>query len=226
MSVTWQGSRFDERTRDMLVEAERLWGLPLVPSQGSYNSSVGASAGTHAGCGAVDVIVKSNTPAERDRLIEAMRRVGFAAWLRTPSQSDWPWHVHGIAVQPGGRADPGCLHPSAHAQVMDYYAGRNGLASRGADDGPRDWVGTTWEKYRQGNDQDDQEVPDMRIIEAPKRGAALYSGGYFKVLTPEQRDVLLGLGIPIGRTNERGFDVVRAAVSQGSVTDRVEDAIS
>jgi hypothetical protein len=66
----------------------------------------------------------------------------------------------------------------------------------------------------------------MRIIEAPGRGAALYGPGYFKVLNPEQRDVLLGQGIPLGKTNARGFDVVRAAVSQGSVTDRVEDAIS
>jgi hypothetical protein len=29
------------------------------------------------------------------------------------------------------------LHPSAKAQVKDYLAGRNGLASHGPDDGPK-----------------------------------------------------------------------------------------
>lgn len=79
---------------------------------------------------------------------------------------------------------------------------------------------------RQGAPPPTEEVPDMRIVEAPERGAAVYSGGYWKVLTPEQRDVLLGQGIPIGRTNARGFDVVRAAVTQGDMTNKVEDAIS
>ena len=55
---------------------------------------------------------------------------------------------------------------------------------------------------------------------------AFYTGGYWKVVNPEQRDALLAQGIPLGRTNARGFDVVKAAVLQGYTTDRVETAIS
>jgi hypothetical protein len=31
---------------------------------------------------------------------------------------------------------------------VDYFEGRNGLASGAPDDGPRDWVGVTWESYQ------------------------------------------------------------------------------
>jgi hypothetical protein len=75
-------------------------------------------------------------------------------WIRDPSQSDWPWHLHGIAVQPGGKGDRGCLSSGAHGQVVDYFEGRNGLASGAPDDGPRDWVGVTWETYEQGIEDD------------------------------------------------------------------------
>jgi hypothetical protein len=37
---------------------------------------------------------------------------------------------------------------------VDYYEGRNGLASGAADDGPRDWVGVTWETCEQGVEDD------------------------------------------------------------------------
>ncbi len=71
-----------------------------------------------------------------------------------------------------------------------------------------------------------EEVPDMRMIEAPDRGVALYTGGYWKVLNPEQRDEMLRQGVPLSKGNARQFDVTRAAVVQGSSTDKVEQAIS
>ena len=48
MAVYWRGVRLDERTRDMLVEAEKLAKVKIRPTQGSYSTSVGASAGTHS----------------------------------------------------------------------------------------------------------------------------------------------------------------------------------
>lgn len=145
--VTWRGVTLDERSAQMMDEVARLTGEVYVrPTQGSYSTAVGASAGTHAGGGAIDVHASSLTPAQRSRVVEAMRRVGWAAWLRTPAQSDWPYHVHGVAV--------GCrdLSPAAAAQVRDYTNGRNGLASGAPDDGPRDHVGVTWETYQRRRD--------------------------------------------------------------------------
>lgn len=149
--TTWRGVTVDTRTARMLDEVAALTPADLYvqPSQGSYSGGVGASAGTHDGCGAVDLM--NLTPAQYGQLVEVMRRVGFAAWHRTPQQSSWPHHVHAIAVQPGGRDDRGCLSAAAHNQVRDYYAGRNGLASGAPDDADatRAYVGMTWERYEE-----------------------------------------------------------------------------
>lgn len=56
----------------------------------------------------------------------------------------------------------------------------------------------------------------MRIITSPKRGSALYGAGYFKPLTDEARKVLAGQGIPVKKGNDREFDLIKAAVLQGS----------
>jgi hypothetical protein len=146
--VIWRGRRFNERTVAMLQEMERLLGFKLVYTQGSYNKSVAASGGTHDGGGAVDISVKDQRTGElfpmirRQRIRDAGRQVGFAMWIRDPSQSpDFPWHVHGIAI------DDEELSPGAAAQVVQYHKGTNGLVSHGKDDGPRTWVNMTWEKY-------------------------------------------------------------------------------
>lgn len=145
--VIWRGVRLDPRTRDMMEEVARNTGSIYVnPTQGSW-SGAAASAGTHTGCGAIDLMHPSWDVSHYNIVVREMRRVGFAAWHRTPQQSNWPRHVHGIAVQPGGKHDRGCLAGGAHSQVIDYYEGRNGLASRAPDDGPRTWVGRTWEDY-------------------------------------------------------------------------------
>jgi hypothetical protein len=157
--VWWKGHRFDARTRDQLEEAERLSGLNLAATQGSYSSRVGASAGTHSGGGAWDGVLRGTT-ASMNQAVEALRRVGMAAWVRTQAQGFVP-HVHAISVQPGGKHDRGVLSASAHAQVIDYYEGRNGLRGRGADDGPRQWVGVTWETYNDGKDGDDDMTPEQ-----------------------------------------------------------------
>jgi hypothetical protein len=142
MAVVFEGFRLDRRSRDMLVAARVVCQAPLTITQGSYNNSVGASAGTHSGGGALDLRAKDLTSAQRKEAVNILRKVGFAAWLRTPSQGDWPYHIHCVAV---GCSD---LSSAAERQVNAYKAGRNGLASNRSDDGPRTWVGWTWEKYR------------------------------------------------------------------------------
>ena len=152
MSTYWRGAYVDDRTAEMLEEIVRIVGpnVNVRPTQGSYSGGgVQASAGTHDGCGAVDLAGQDSGMTQGDRVAirDAGRMVGFAMWIRDPSQSDWPWHIHGIAVQPGGEWDQGCLSSGAAGQVVDYFEGRNGLASGAPDDGPRDWVGVTWETY-------------------------------------------------------------------------------
>jgi hypothetical protein len=154
----------------MMEEVARLSGDVYVrPTQGSYSGGVSASAGTHDGGGAIDLAGQDAgmTQAHRDVIESAGRQVGLAMWIRTPDQSDWPWHLHGIAVQPGGKGDRGVLSSGAHGQVIDYFEGRNGLASGAADDGPRQWVGVTWETYQSSAPpppKDEDDMPKARIF--------------------------------------------------------------
>lgn len=123
----WRGrTNVDAMTIAALEYAESIAGHEFVVTQGSYQSTVAASAGTHDGGGAVDL---RWTGDGSDVL--ALRKAGFAAWHRWPAQGPWPDHVHAVLI--GHPA----LAPSAARQVESYRAGRNGLASNAADDGPR-----------------------------------------------------------------------------------------
>ncbi|GAB3988832.1 peptidoglycan-binding protein [Actinoallomurus acanthiterrae] len=130
------------RTRSMLNEAQRLLGRKLVLDQGSYNPGGDpTSAGTHDGGGVIDVNVKGMSSATRIAVTRALRRVGFAAWVRNPKQGNWPWHIHATAINDTD------LSSQAQNQIGDYYLGRNGLANRGPDDGPKVTI-RTWEEYK------------------------------------------------------------------------------
>src|SRR5262245_48529268 len=140
-----RGVLLNLRTLEMLEVAEMRWLRSFAPvplSQGSYSTSVGQSAGTHDGGGALDVRVRDMTGSQKDSVVWALRRIGFAAWHRLPSQGDWPEHIHAIAI--GDKE----LSDSAKAQVTAYKNGRNGLANNGADDGPT----VAYDVYRQDVD--------------------------------------------------------------------------
>jgi peptidoglycan hydrolase-like protein with peptidoglycan-binding domain len=140
--VTRDGVSVDSRTRSMLAEAERRLGRRLLLDQGSYNPGGDpTSAGTHDGGGVVDVSVRGMDARTRTAAARALREVGFAAWVRNPSQGGWPWHIHAAAISDTD------LSSQAQHQVGDYYLGLNGLANRGADDGPRVPI-RTWEEYQ------------------------------------------------------------------------------
>jgi hypothetical protein len=131
--VIYGGQTVNVRTRVMLERArvlltEYTW-VPRL-SQGSYNpGGVAASGGTHDGGGVVDIIVNTMTATGRDDCLRALRRAGFAAWLRTPAEG-FPYHIHAVAI--GDRE----MSKAAAAQVRDYFAGRNGLANHGPDTAP------------------------------------------------------------------------------------------
>ncbi|MEV4823335.1 peptidoglycan-binding protein [Micromonospora sp. NPDC049274] len=142
--VPRDGYVVNARTQAMLAEAQRLLGRTLLLEQGSYNPGGDpTSAGTHDGGGVVDIAVAGMTAARRTAVVRALRRVGFAAWVRDPSQGDWPWHIHATAINDTD------LSSQAQHQVGDYYLGMNGLANRGPDDGPRIPI-QTWEQYQRG----------------------------------------------------------------------------
>lgn len=141
--TTHSGKSVNARTEAMLKEAQRLLGRKLTLDQGSYNPGGDpTSAGTHDGGGVVDVNVAGMSAATWTKTVKVLRQVGFAAWHRTPAQGDWPYHIHAAAI-----SDPD-LSPAAQHQTGDYYLGRNGLADRGADDGPKVTPIRTWEQYQ------------------------------------------------------------------------------
>ncbi|MEV4494607.1 peptidoglycan-binding protein [Micromonospora arborensis] len=142
--VQRDGYVVDARTQAMLAEAQRLLGFTLVLEQGSYNPGGDpTSAGTHDGGGVVDIAVTGMTAAKRTAVARALRQVGFAAWVRNPSQGDWPWHIHATAISDTD------LSSQAQHQAGDYYLGMNGLANQGPDDGPQVPF-MTWEQYQRG----------------------------------------------------------------------------
>jgi len=130
--VTRDGVTIAARLDQLLDVAAWALGTDFRVTQGSYTGSVGASGGTHDGGGAVDISVLNPqlSTGQRDDLVLILRQLGCAAWLRNPSQGDWPYHIHAID---SGAND---ASPQAEGQVDDYNAGRNGLASGGPDDGP------------------------------------------------------------------------------------------
>lgn len=141
----WRGVWLDPETYEQMREVDKLVGpeIPIRPSQGSYSTSVGASAGTHAGGGAIDVGVSALTPDQIKLVVFLMRRVGIAAWHRTPDEGNWAAHIHGI-----NKTCPD-LSPQAEQQVAAYMAGKSGLSSNKADKhkalgAPR---GATWRSY-------------------------------------------------------------------------------
>lgn len=139
--VIWRGVTLDADTAAMLAEAERLAGFAFVLTQGSYSTSVEASAGTHAGGGAFDIRARDLTPRQIAAVVEATRAVGAASWHRKQSEGPWPEHIHGV------RADAADLAPAAERQVTAYRHGLSGLASGAKDRHPSADRTMTWARY-------------------------------------------------------------------------------
>lgn len=126
--TTYSGKTVNQRTKDMLIIAENIYGHPFTLSQGSYHPGTAASAGTHDGGGVVDVSVDGMISTERYAAVQALRRAGFFAWLRTPPKFDY--HIHAVAI--GDRE----MSPAARRQQTQGFADQDGLAGHGPDPAP------------------------------------------------------------------------------------------
>src|SRR5690606_18573494 len=90
----WRGrTNVDALTIACIEAAEKIGGHEFIVTQGSYQSSVAASAGTHDRGGAVDL-----RWCGHDKCVRALRLAGMAAWHRNPSQGPWPHHVHAVVI--------------------------------------------------------------------------------------------------------------------------------
>ena len=105
---------------------------------GDISQTIGnapASAGTHAAdgtiggepyCAATDLRTINLTNAQVKVLLDELTDQGFAAFFRDPGKDGWPSnearHIHAIYVGVAMKA-------SLRAQVQDWLAGKNGLAS-------------------------------------------------------------------------------------------------
>lgn len=130
----YRGVSLDNRSISALEWAEKRY-LAVAPrkrkaftlAQGSYSASVGASAGTHDGGGAIDIGAYTMTDKQRRAAVKWLRRAGWAAWFRPAAPGVWGPHIH--AILRGHRT----ASPGAKAQVIAYDNGRDGLAGNGPD---------------------------------------------------------------------------------------------
>lgn len=99
-----------------------------IITQGSYQAGAGDpnSAGVHDLGGGGDA-----RWCGHPECIWALRAAGAFASHRTPQQGPWVDHIHFVVV-----GHP-FLAAIAQRQIDAYFAGRNGLANNGPDDGPR-----------------------------------------------------------------------------------------
>jgi hypothetical protein len=124
--IAFRGVTLDQASINAIGRAEHILGYALELMQGSWSTSVAASAGTHSGGGALDVRILGMSDAQQIAVVRALRQAGFAAWRRTPSEG-FAYHVHCILI---GDA---LVSPAAAEQLVQWAAHRNGLANHGAD---------------------------------------------------------------------------------------------
>ncbi len=132
--VNFRGVRMNRRTVALIRRAESVMvdhfdhrKFQFSLTQGSYNTGVGLSAGTHDGGGALDIRVGGYSKTVVDDMVRSLRIAGFAAWSRGRGYDTFDPHIHGIAI--GDKEASG----GAKSQVVAYGNGRNGLSGNAVD---------------------------------------------------------------------------------------------
>ena len=139
----WSGVTLNVRTIRMLRAAgRRVSGCRIDATKGSFTGPDSSSQATHAGGGAVDLVVRRRC---YKRITRSLRAVGFAAWYR-----NWPGnrHIHAVAISDPDMANeiafPGWF--DAREQIVGYAQRKSGL--NGATTGRMTRNLRTWEQFR------------------------------------------------------------------------------
>jgi len=131
----------------------------IVVFQGSYNTGVEASAGTHDLDAVLDVQIVGLDWYDAQRFL---RECGWAAWVREPPT--FTWHIHMVSL--GYPGDVGVYVPG---QVSDYYAHRSGLAGHLPDPTwhPADIDATVFNYPRWVEQEDERDMAEygQRILD-------------------------------------------------------------
>lgn len=140
--------RVAQRTLAMLGRAERRGG-DMTITQGSYSNGSN-SAGTHLGGGVIDLSARTRsgsrlfTNAEMRRRVDALQRVGFAAWFRNWSGNR---HIHAVAdndYQLSNAAHDGLC------QVHEHRFGGDGLSCNNGNSGSNQTL-RWWESFKRNH---------------------------------------------------------------------------
>jgi hypothetical protein len=140
--VYFRGVYINKRTRAMIWSAEDSMSTTFDMLQGSWSTSVSASALTHSKAGVYDAWPRGASTVDltaAKRAVRRLRDVGFAAWLRTPAQGFSSYHIHAVAIgDPGLSCPPGSASYGygAWAQQDEYLVGGDGLAGSNPDTMP------------------------------------------------------------------------------------------
>ena len=163
----------------------RDFGQDLVIIQGAFKDGKGAkaSAGYHDKSGAVDIRMRTLTPAEREEFIRVARAVGWAAWVRDKEHGGFDLHAHLALLD----------EPNVDGQLqdqMDNYvaggSGGNGLTggTRGPDYHPRPHPIPTFDYHAWLEQENDVQLSDkLKLTDGTadalgfKRGSEVSVGG-------------------------------------------------
>lgn len=137
--VRVDGKTLDAKTADALAWADAKFRKKypkqrLELAQGSYNTTVAASAGTHDGGGVIDVRTVPLSAEQDKYALRCLKQAGFAAWLRDQRDGMDP-HIHACLLGKKGEYHK-TMSQGARNQCDSYLVGRNGLRSNGKDRNP------------------------------------------------------------------------------------------
>ena len=148
--LLWTAERLEERYPSAYIYV----------MQGSYNTGVKASAGTHDFDAVLDVQIVGMEWKEAQIFL---RQCGWAAWVREPPT--FGWHIHMVSL-----GYPGQVGIYVPGQVEDYYAHRSGLAGHAPDPSwhPADIDSTifdydAWKAAHMPLDKDDKDWLDAKF---------------------------------------------------------------
>lgn len=136
----FEGKTVDFLTYAALEAASKEFGHSFTAMQGSHNrGGVAASGGTHDGGGVVDI---APTNGDWEGAVKALRKMGFAAWVRNVPGYGYAGdgaHIHAVLM---GHEK---LSPQAQVQVQSYLNNDDGLVGSRPDDSTREFVNNRFE---------------------------------------------------------------------------------